>query len=93
MKKLIVLAAAIAIHAAPVAAMERPVMMQSPMVLVELQASMKADLILAERQMGWEIQDELQTQTAELLKEQLAVASFATLSTEATIELNVQSED
>ena len=44
MKKLIVLAAAaIAIQAAPVAALERPVMTQSPMVLVELQASMKAD--------------------------------------------------
>ena len=96
MKKLIVLAAAaIAIQAAPVAALERPVMTQSPMVLVELQASMKADLVLAERRMGWEIRDELQTQSEVLLQESLTaqVTGVAKLVTETATEWTVSSED
>ena len=93
MKKLIALAAVVAIHAAPVAAMERPVIKQSPMVLVELEASMKADLIHAERKMGWEIRDELVAQTAVLLQEQLVNTSIATLTTEITPDWNNQSED
>ena len=95
MKKLFVLAAAIAIHAAPVVAMERPEAKLSPMVLVELQASMKADLVLAERRMGWEIRDELQTQSEVLLQESLTaqVTGVAKLVTETATEWTVSSED
>ena len=93
MKKLFVLAAAFAMHAAPVVAMERPEVKLSPMVLVELQANMKADLVLAERQMGWEIEDELETQTALLLRDNLTVANVATLTNETVVDLSVQSED
>ena len=96
MNKLIVLAAAaIAIQAAPVAAMERPVFTQSPMVLVELQASMKADLVLAERRMGWEIRDELQTQSEVLLQERLTapVTGIAKLVTETATDWTESSDD
>lgn len=94
MKKLFVLAAvAIAMHAAPVVAMDRPVIKQSPMVLVELQASMKADLVLAERKMGWEIQDELQTQYVNILNEELTITGIAKLTSESITDLNIKSED
>lgn len=44
----------------------------SPMVLVELHASMKADLILAERYMTIEIKDDLQTQSNVVIGEALS---------------------
>ena len=94
MNKLFLLAAtAIAIHVAPVEAMERPVMKQSPMVLVELQANMKADLILAERKIGWEIKDELETQYQVVIQERLMSAGIAKLTTESLTEWAVKSDD
>ena len=39
----------------------------NPMILVELQASMKADLILAERHMTFEIRDELEAQSSSII--------------------------
>ena len=52
----------------------------SPMVLIELQASMKADLVLAERYMTLEIKDDLETQTSVIIGE--------TLSQETTVIFN-----
>ena len=42
---------------------------QSPMVLVELLASMKADMVMAEHMVRVDLRDELQALSAELVKE------------------------
>jgi len=47
----------------------------NPMVLIELQASMKGDLVYAERMMALDIEDDLEAQSNELIKESTLFAA------------------
>jgi hypothetical protein len=73
MKKLFVIAMMIAVITATQStlAAKADKIELSPMVLIELQASMRADLLLAERYMTLEIRDELKQQTNLVIDESL----------------------
>ena len=73
MKKLIIWAGFVTavLGTGSVSALQNHNVELNPMVLIELHADMKGDLVFAERMMALEIKDDLQAQSDELLKIEL----------------------
>ena len=88
MKKLFVIALIVAVFTASgsVFANKLAKAELNPMVLVELEASLKADLIMAELYLTWDIRDELESRSTVIISDEVTVESTVIINNEFPVQ-------
>ncbi len=90
MKKLFVIALLAAVFTAPSSLFASKLAKAelNPMLLVELEASLKADLIMAELYVTWDIRDDLESRSAVLISDEITRESTVIIKNDFAVENN-----